>query len=32
MAIRVTLYGLAALSSIVFGLTADLVYFGVVVM
>jgi hypothetical protein len=32
MAIRVTLYGLAALSSIVFGLTADLIYFGVLVM
>jgi len=32
MAIRVTLYGLAALSSMVLGLTADLFYFGVLVI
>jgi hypothetical protein len=32
MAIRFTLYGILALSSMVFGLTADLVYCGVLVM
>jgi hypothetical protein len=32
MAIRLTLYGILTLSSMVFGLTADLVYFGVLVM
>jgi hypothetical protein len=32
MLIRLTLYGILALSSMVFGLTADLVYSGVLVM
>ena len=32
MAIRLTLYGILALSSMVLGLTADLVYVGVLVM
>ena len=32
MAIRLTLYGILALSSMVFGLTADLVYSGVLMM
>jgi hypothetical protein len=32
MAIRLTLYGIVALSSMVFGLTVDLVYAGVLVM
>jgi hypothetical protein len=32
MLIRLTLYGILALSSMVFGLTADLVYCGVLVM
>jgi hypothetical protein len=32
MMIRLTLYGILALGSMVFGLTADLVYAGVLVM
>jgi hypothetical protein len=32
MAIRLTLYSILALSSMVFGLTADLVYSGVLVL
>jgi hypothetical protein len=32
MLIRLTLYGILALSSMVFGLTADLVYCGVLVL
>jgi hypothetical protein len=32
MAIRLTLYGIVALSAMVFGLTANLVYAGVLVM
>ena len=32
MAIRLALYGFVALSSMAFGLTADLVYAGVLVM
>jgi hypothetical protein len=32
MAIRLTLYGIVALSGMVFGLTADLVYAGVLML
>ena len=32
MAIRLTLYGVVALGSMIFGLTADLVYAGVLVI